>query len=113
MTAGFTLKFSLDGSPGAEGTAALEPDSLSIAPALGEPFFFSLRDITRIAAGDYRIELDVGKSRLSLSDLGYKYEDFVRELRHMRNELALKDMLMEEKLLMGGVRGDFSCSSGG
>ncbi|MDI6811188.1 MAG: hypothetical protein QMD80_05885 [archaeon] len=84
--------------------ARLEEESISILPKFSEPLFFSLRDILEISEGDYKIHLSLtSKEKLTIFNLGYRYEDFLRVLSRLRNELLLKDMLMHETLRKSGV----------
>jgi len=91
-----------------EAQARLEEESLAILPKLGEPLFFSLRDILEIIEDDYKVHLTlISKEKLTLYQLGYKYEDFLRVLSHLRNEILLKDVLMHETLRKSGVEAEF------
>jgi hypothetical protein len=47
------------------------------------------------------------KEELTLFDLGYHYEDFLRNLSKFRNELIIHDMLMEEMVRKSGVEAEF------
>lgn len=86
----------------------LREENISILPKFGEPLFFSLRDILEISEGDYKIYLTlISKEKLTIFDLGYKYEDFLRVLSRLRNEIILKDMLMHETLKKSGVEAEF------
>ena len=88
--------------------ARLEEENISILPNLGEPLFFSLRDILEISEGDYKIHLTLtSKENLTIFNLGYKYEDFLRILFNLRNEILLKDMLMHETLRKSGMEAEF------
>ncbi|MCD1294613.1 hypothetical protein CUJ83_06315 [Methanocella sp. CWC-04] len=90
-----------------EATAALEEDTVTILPHLGEPILFSPREITRLSAKDYRLSLSLGADELlSLYDLGYAYEDFTKALCRLRNEVLLKDMLMHEKVREKGFEAE-------
>ncbi len=91
-----------------EGLARLEEENLAILPRLGEALFLSYRDVLDISEGDYKIRLTLSsKEDLLLSNLGYRYEDFLRNLSKLRNELLLKDMLMQENLRRSGVEAEF------
>jgi hypothetical protein len=69
---------------------------------------FSYIDIVTISERDYKIDLYLAsKEKLTLSGLGYQYEDFLRELFKFRNELLLKYMLMEETLVQAGFEAQF------
>ncbi len=86
----------------------LAEESLSLLPKFGEPLFLSLRDILTISGGDYKIHLDLtSKEILTIFNLGYKYEDFLRVLSRLHNEILLKDMLMHETLRKSGVEAEF------
>lgn len=108
-----TLSYSLSDESGqetayGEARVRLEEEHLSILPKFGEPLFFSLRDILEISEGDYKILLTLtSKEKLTLFELGYKYEDFLRVLSKLRNEMLLKDMLMHETLKKSGVEAEF------
>ncbi len=94
----------------ARGDAQLKiaEEDISILPKFGEPLFFSLRDIIEISEGDYKIYFTLtSKEKLTIFNLGYKYEDFLRVLFRLRNEILLKDMLMHETLRKSGVEGEF------
>ncbi len=90
-----------------EGHASLAADSLSVLPKLQPPFSISLRDIADLSAANYTLELAlVSGEALKLSHLGYQYEDLVRQLCRLRNELLLSDMLAHESLRRSGVGAD-------
>ncbi|MFN7990860.1 MAG: hypothetical protein U0R44_01745 [Candidatus Micrarchaeia archaeon] len=103
----YPLSYSLDGR-GGEGKASVSGEALSVSPSSGEPIYLSLRDILGISPADYKVSLALPSGTLVLSGLGYRYEDFVRELSKKRNELTLKDMLMADTLKMGGVTTSYS-----
>ncbi len=109
-----SLKFSINDPSGKEmvagdGTGTVGAETLIIAPKDGEPRSYSLRDISSIAESEYRIKIVLEKGdQLLLSNLGYKYEDFVRSLVQLRNELSLKDLLMQEKIRKQGIKADFA-----
>ena len=83
-------------------------DSLQILPKEGEGILFSLRDLVSMTEGEYRIGVQLSsRITVTLFNLGYKYEDFARELTRAINEQSLKDLLMEEKLKKQEVRSEF------
>lgn len=93
--------------PPAEGEAEarLSEATLALLPRLGEPLHFTLREITRVTAKDYRLHLLLASGEeLTLFHLGYRYDDFRRVLSRLRNELMIKDLLMHEKLLQAGLK---------
>ena len=105
----FALRFSLTDREGKEvpsgdAKAMIDEEHLSILPKSGDPYLISLRDLENIVHADYAITLDLpGSLLLSISKLGYTYEDFLRVLYKMRNEIILRDLLMHEKLRLTGV----------
>lgn len=92
-----------------EADARLDEEMLSILPKFGEVLFVSYRDILEVSEKDYRIRLMLSSGEiLTLSNLGYKYEDFLRVLSKLRNEMLLKDMLMHETLRKSGTEAEFA-----
>lgn len=91
-----------------EALARLEEENLAILPRFGEALFLSYRDILDISESDYKIRLALSsKEDLLLSNLGYRYEDFLRVLSKLRNQVLLEDMLMQENLRRSGVEAEF------
>lgn len=107
------LSYSLSDGSGQEvkssdAHARLDKENLSILPKFGEALFFSFRDILEISEGDYKLHLGLtSKETLTLSHLGHKYEDFVRILSKLRNEILLRDMLMHETIRKSEVNAEF------
>jgi hypothetical protein len=99
----YTLKYCLKDSEGkissqGEAKCNLSKDSLSVMSKFGEPLYFSLRDIVDAKQADYKITLSLtSKETLIFSDLGYQYEDFLRQLLKERNSMVLEDELIKEK----------------
>jgi hypothetical protein len=90
-----------------DATATLGADSLILTPVSGGPLNLSLRDFSSIEEGEYRISIQLRPSgSLLLFNAGFKYEDLVRSLFRAVNELELKDLLMDERLLKQGVAAD-------
>jgi hypothetical protein len=88
--------------------ARVDEESLAILPEAGETLFFSLRDILDILEADYKIRLPLSsKEELTLFNVGYQYQDLLRNISQLRNEMLLKDMLMNEKLRKSGVQAEF------
>lgn len=93
---------------GGEASARLNDESLAILPYLGEVLFFAHKDILKTSAHDYKIELTLSsKEKLLLSDLGYKYEDFIRSLTKLRNDMLIKELLMNESIKKAGMEAEF------
>ncbi len=85
-------------STSGEATASIETDALQVRPKSGEALWYSLRDIKVITGQNYRLNIDLATGEsLTLFNLGYGFEDFVRTLHQTRNELVLHDLLMQEK----------------
>ncbi len=94
---------------GSDARCRLEEESLSILPDFGEALYFSIRDITSVSASDYRVRINLTSGEtLVLSELGYKYEDFLRILFKIRNEMIIKDMLMQESVKKSGVEAEYT-----
>lgn len=86
----------------------IKDEYLSILPEFDEVLCISLRDIIDFSHGDYRIYLNLNSNeKLTLFNLGYKYEDFVRVFSKLRNEMILKDLLMHEALKKSGVKAEY------
>ena len=106
------LRFSLADLSGTvvsmgDATATLGADTLLLAPSSGGPLNISLRDFASIEEGEYRISIHLRPSgSLLLFNAGFKYEDLARSLFRSVNELELKDLLMDERLLKQGVTAD-------
>ncbi len=104
------LHFSLAGKDGkeltaADGIATITTDALGITPKGAEAQWYSLRDIVDVSGADYRVHVSLASGEsLALSNLGYRYEDFVRCLHKARNELELSDLLMQERVRKQGVK---------
>ena len=101
-----------DGGLQAEGQAKARLDSsgLTLSPESGEELMVTYRNILDFFAGDYRISLTLtSQNKIILSELGYQYEAFLRILSQLRNEMLLKDMLMEESLKSSWKDAGFSC----
>jgi len=86
----------------------LAKENISLLPKFSEPLFISFRDILEITEADYKIYLTLtSREKLTIFELGYKYEDFLRVLSRLRNEIILKDMLMQETLKKSSVEAEF------
>ncbi|MFB3895665.1 MAG: hypothetical protein ACE14V_05105 [bacterium] len=91
-----------------EAQATLDPEHLTFLPQYKDTLYISYRDILNIIPLDYTIDLIlVSKEKFHISELGYKYEDFLKLLIKLRNELLLKDMLMNESVKKAGIESEF------
>ncbi len=108
-----SLSYSLSDQSGqvrasGQARARVDEESLAILPEAGETLFFSLRDILEISEADYKIHLTLSSQEgLTLFNVGYQYQDLLRNISQLRNEMLLKDMLMNEKLRKSGVQAEF------
>jgi hypothetical protein len=108
-----SLSYSLSDKSGretasGEAQARLDKENLNVMPKFGEALFIPFRDILDISEGDYKIQLVLtSMEKLAFINLGYHYEDFLRNLIKLRNEVLLKDMLMYETLKKSGVKAEF------
>lgn len=99
------------GSVKSEGQAKANLDEkyLTLSVEFGEPMLFAYTDIVGISEQEYRVDLFLkSKEKLNLSGLGYQYEDFLTELYRLRNQLLLKYLLMDESLIKGGFKAQFT-----
>ena len=107
----FALNYKLFGNESnmkneGEAKATLDEKYLTLTVIFGEPMLFLYTDIVRISDYDYKVDLFLtSNEKLNLWGLGYQYEDFLFQLRKLRNELILKYLLMEESLIQAGFRG--------
>ena len=113
-----SLRFSMSNPDGnvtfsSEGKASLNEEWLTLSSKEGRTLTYSVRDLLRVDANDYRIALKVPEGALLLFNLGAKYEDMVRELHRSRGELVLKDMLMDEQVRKPSVSADLRMLNGG
>jgi hypothetical protein len=86
----------------------LDAEKLSVLPESGEILLVPYRDVIQTSKNNYKFEIEiVSKEKLTLFNLGYKFEDFSRNFNNLNNEVTLKDLLMNEPLLKSGVEADF------
>ena len=87
----------------------INKEYLTVYPKFGSILPFHLREINQIQAQDYRITLPIiSNEKLILFDLGQSYEDFARILADLRNEVIIKDLLMNETLRKPDIEMEFS-----
>jgi hypothetical protein len=90
------------------GVARLEKEVLVLSPEGSAPISISLREIQDLTSINYRLVLTLKQgSLLTLRDLGYRFDDFLKAVVLRRNEMLLVDLLMEEKSFKEGSRGHF------
>src|SRR5512136_2169381 len=110
VTTNYTLS-DAQSSVESEGVAKsiLDMKYLTLVVEFGEPMLFAYTDIIGISDHDYKVDLFLtSKQTLSLSGLGYQYEDFLFQLCKLRNELLLKYLLIEETLIQGAFEAHFN-----
>lgn len=87
-----------------EARALVDELNLTIFPKLGDTFLIPLRDIVNLSAYDYLVEIVLpSDEKVILSKMGYHYDGFFRELVRNRNEIILRDLLMQESLRKSGL----------
>ncbi len=92
--------------------AVLDDKNLTLAVDFGEPKLFSYTDMAQISEGDYQIVILMNsKETLTLSGLGYNFENFLFNLFKSRNELLLQYMLMDEALIKADFEAQFTWSN--
>jgi hypothetical protein len=88
--------------------ASINKEYLIINQKFGEILPFHLRDIIRIEEENYRIILSLtAKEKLTLFSLGYCFEDFLRTLTDQRNDVIVKDLLMNETARESDIEMEF------
>ena len=92
-----------------EAEAKLMNEMLRVEPTFGETLSVPYRDMLEVSGSDYmiRVSLNSGDT-LTLFNLGYRYEDFLREFSGHCNAIILKDMLVQEKPKLAGTEAVFS-----
>lgn len=89
----------------------INKEYLTVYPKFGNILPFHLRDINLIETENYRITLPMfSKEKLILFNLGYCFEDFQRVLSDLRNEVIIKDLLMNETVRKPDVNMEFTCT---
>ena len=85
----------------------LDAEKLTVLPTSGDPLLIPYRDIIQLSRAGYKINANlVSKEKLTIFNLGFKYEDFFRNFSNLNNEVILKDLLMNETIHKSGVVAD-------
>jgi hypothetical protein len=85
----------------------LDAEKLTVLPRSGDPLLIPYRDIIQLLKAVYKINVNlVSKEKLTISNLGFKFEDFFRTFSNSNNEVILKDLLMNETIHESGVAAD-------
>ncbi len=89
-----------------EGNAqvSLDEENIIIAPKFSEALKVHFRDILTISEKSYKISMFfISGGSVIISKLAYQHDDFLRILKNLRNQLFLKDMLMNDSLKKSGL----------
>lgn len=87
----------------------LDVEKLNLLPESSEPLLIPYRDIIQISRVGYKIEVRlVSKEKLTIFNLGYKFEDFFSNFANLNNEIIIKDLLMNETIIKSGIGANFS-----
>ena len=85
----------------------LDAEKLTVLPGSGDPLLIPYRDIIQLLKAAYKININlVSEEKLTISNLGFKFEDFFRTFSNLNNEVILKDLLMNETIHKSGVFAD-------
>ena len=85
----------------------LDAEKLTVLPGSGDPLLIPYRDIIQLLKSAYKININlVSEEKLTISNLGFKFEDFFRTFSNLNNEVILKDLLMNETIHKSGVFAD-------
>ena len=90
-----------------DGDVLLDAEKLTFLPTSGDPLLIPYRDIIQLSRVGYKINIVlVSKEKLTVFNLGFKYEDFFRNISNLNNEVILKDLLMNEVIHKSGIAAD-------
>jgi len=85
----------------------LDAEKLTVLPTSGDPLLIPYRDIIQLSRSGYKINTNlVSKEKLTIFNLGFKFEDFFRNFSNLNNEVILKELLMNETIHKSGVAAD-------
>jgi hypothetical protein len=94
---------------GGDCNGTINKEYLTLHPKFGDILPFHLREISLVEAENYRITLPMlSKEKLILFDLGHCFEDFQRVLSDLRNDVIIKDLLMNETIRKPDVDTEFA-----
>lgn len=96
-----------------DGVIKLAQETFMIQGRLNQTISFTYREVVKVKATNYQIRMELSSAEtLTVFNLGYRYEDFLHDFHHLRNEIRLKDLLTKEKLQYPGVKAEFSYLDG-
>jgi hypothetical protein len=91
-----------------EGKARLDERTLTFQPTLGKGREIPYFEVMEINEGDYKITLKLGLGEeVTMTQLGYEYENFLRNLYRLRGELLLRYMLMDESCIATNIGANY------
>jgi len=90
-----------------DGKAILNDRTLTIQLPNGIPIKAPYYKILRINDVDYKVNLELDSYKVNISQLGYEYENFLKNLYRLRGELLLNYMLMNEAFIGKGIEAHF------
>jgi hypothetical protein len=91
-----------------EGKARLDERTLTLQPTLGKGREIPYFEVMEINEGDYKITLKLGISEeVTMTQLGYEYENFLKNLYRLRGELLLRYMLMDEGCIATDIEANY------
>jgi hypothetical protein len=94
--------------------ATLDDLSLMVKPIDGNDISISYTDIVGILDEDYVVRIVLSsRNKVSLSQLGYEYENFLITLYKLKNELYIKYLLMNEGLRAAQIEANFTYTQNG
>lgn len=87
----------------------LDSEKLTILPKSGEVLSIPYREVLSISKADYKIAVNlVSREKLTIYNLGTKFEDFFRALSSLNNDVLLRDLLMNETMIKSGLKTDIT-----
>jgi len=92
-------------------SVALSEEALTLLPSGAQPLIIPWEEITIFSLADFKAELALRQTSLTISSLGYKFEDFARHAARLRNERLLKLSLAEEPLKTSMIEADLTYKS--
>jgi len=91
-----------------EGKARLDERTLTFQPTLGKGKEIPYFEVMEIKDEDYKITLKLGLGEeVTMTQLGYEYENFLKNLYRLRGELLLRYMLMNEGCIATNIDANY------
>jgi hypothetical protein len=86
----------------------LNERTMTITPQNSDLIIAPYFQILGIKEGDYKVGLELDNNTLNISQLGYDYENFLKNLYRLRGELLLRYTLMNEAYLGKGIEAHYT-----